>query len=114
MQGPGDHQAVRRPSQIARGEFAEEARDGPSLRRTDAAQCAGQGAGADFSGPDFRRHPKQQSDRIARKEERPVFPEVEQHQGVQARAAVLEDRLEGAGRAESLRRKRNGRRPSEL
>jgi len=114
MQGPGDHKAVRRPSEVPRGEFAEGARDGQAFPRTNATQCAGQHAPADFGGPDFRRHLKQQSDRIAREKERPVFSQVEQHEGVQARASVLEDHLEGAGGAESLRGKRNGRRPSEL
>ena len=105
---------MRRPSEVPRGKFAQGAGDGQGFPRTNATQCAGQHAPADFGGPDFRRHLKQQSDRIAREKERPVFSQVEQHEGVQARASVLEDHLEGAGGAESLRGKRNGRRPSEL
>src|SRR2546427_446229 len=69
---------------------------------------------AEFGRSNRGGHPKQRGDRVPRCKERPGFPQVQQDERMEARATILQDRLERARRRKPRGGKRDRRRAAEL
>src|SRR5437879_12781875 len=103
----------RRPD-VAR----RETRNGPRAcapgGRADSTQDSREEIGAELRRSEAGSHLEQRGNRIPRGEERPVLPEVEEDERVEARTPVRENRLERARGLEPGRGKRQRRRAPEL
>src|SRR5256885_4397321 len=114
VKGPGDQEAMQRWPEVAAGEVGDGACERADLRRADPAQDAGERLRAEFGRSNRGGHPKQRGDRIPRCKERPVFPQVQQDERMEARATILQNRLERARRRKARGWKRDRRRAAEL
>src|SRR3989454_12415421 len=103
----------RRP-EVARRETRNGPRECAHVGRADSTQDGREEIGAELRRSEAGSHLEQRGDRIPRGQERPVLPEVEEDEGVEARSPVRENRLERARGTDSGRGKWPGRRPAEL
>src|SRR3989442_628413 len=103
----------RRP-EVARRETRNGPRECAHAGRADSTQDGREEIGAELRRFEAGSHLEQRGDRIPRGQERPVLPEVEEDERVEARSPVREDRLERARGLEPGRGKRHRRRAPEL